>query len=274
MIFEAENYKSLIRDLLEDKKFAHGKRFSYQNLANACGVQKTYLSKVLNHSAHLTSDQLFLATEYLELGKEQSRFLFLLHEYERTKIHNRKKNIHEKIEELRSRNYSTQNYISAQSEAAEIKDFTEYHLNPIFQIVHMFLTISSYAAEIRRISGKLGLSMEVIQKTVDGLAQLGIVVWEEDKWVVKKDSIHLAANSKIFGAYRKLNSLKTQDQLERLPEEKKYSFSVIFSTSPKVRREIQDAFFSFLKTVQTRVKKSEEEHVYQMNFDLFTWSEN
>src|SRR5690606_36988841 len=113
---------------------------------------------------------------------------------------------------------------------------------------------------------------EVLTKTKT-LLELKIVRQEKGRYIVAEDGLHLSATSPIFNAYRKLLLLKCNEQLDKLAPEKKYSFSVSFSTTPQIRQEIQEAFLSFLKTVQKRVQKGAETEVYQMNFDLFTWSE-
>ncbi len=47
MVFEFDDYKSLLRHLLDEKK-RNIKGFALHKLAKACRIQKTYLSRVLN----------------------------------------------------------------------------------------------------------------------------------------------------------------------------------------------------------------------------------
>lgn len=65
--------------------------------------------------------------------------------------------------------------------------------------------------------------------------------------------------------------LKALDQIEKNPQHDDYCFSVIFSTHPKVRSQIQSKFLEFLNEVQKLVGEHPEENVYQMNFDLLEW---
>ena len=50
-----------------------------------------------------------------------------------------------------------------------------------------------------------------------------------------------------------------------------YSFSVVFSATESVRREIQSRFLSLVKDIEASVSHSKRSKTYQMSFDLMTW---
>jgi hypothetical protein len=52
-----------------------------------------------------------------------------------------------------------------------------------------------------------------------------------------------------------------------------YSFSVTFSGDRATRNWLQQEFLALLSRAEAKVKKAKNEEVYQMNFDLFSWTE-
>ena len=52
-IFKYLNYKVILKEKIKDLKEGRRGRFTFEALARACRIQKTYLSKVLNHDGNL-----------------------------------------------------------------------------------------------------------------------------------------------------------------------------------------------------------------------------
>ena len=73
-LFQLADYRDAIRQRLLELK-AQNPSSSFQNLAKRCGVQKTYLSRVLSGGkAELSSDQLFLALDYLGFPEPEREY--------------------------------------------------------------------------------------------------------------------------------------------------------------------------------------------------------
>lgn len=88
-IYAYQSYRTFIRDAIEGAKRVNT-GMNYSQLAKAVGVQKSYLSQVLAGKCHLNSDQLFKAAKCLGLDLEESEFLILLLEQEKTTIEERR----------------------------------------------------------------------------------------------------------------------------------------------------------------------------------------
>lgn len=73
-VFNSTDYKYFLREALHEKRRQVNASFTYERMARACGINKTYLSRVLNsEAAHLSEEQLYLAATYLGLDSEQQR---------------------------------------------------------------------------------------------------------------------------------------------------------------------------------------------------------
>ena len=107
------------------------------------------------------------------------------------------------------------------------------------------------------------------------LQQLHLVEFRDGKYRVVKDNMHLSVESPIYQAYRTLLRLKSVERIEKLPSDQSYNFSAIFSTSREVKEIIHRDFLNFLGEIQLKVKNDSgmAKEVYQLNFDLFSWSE-
>lgn len=73
--------------------------------------------------------------------------------------------------------------------------------------------------------------------------------------------------------HQSLMRMRSLARLQELPAEKRYSFSVTFSTSERIREQIQQKFLALLKEIEPLVKGGASENAYQINFDLFPWND-
>ncbi len=86
-----------------------------QQAAEASGVQKSYLSKVLNERADLNADQLYLAGQFFQWTEEQMEYALLLLEFDRSTVQIRKKLLRGKIEQIQQKHAEIKKVISAPS---------------------------------------------------------------------------------------------------------------------------------------------------------------
>ncbi len=270
-VYESADYKKILIQSLSDKKTHVSRQFTFQNMAAHCGVQKTYLSKVLNRQGHLTEDQLYLACDFLGFSEEEKRYMLLLYSWEKSQLPKRKENLKQSIQTLQNQNKKTEKRISVTSfESAEHKE-RDYHLDPYFILIHMFLTIRRFALDVRLVSQELSISETQLNHYLTKLEQMEIIRFHQGKYEVLKDNLHLPENSPIFTAFRTLMRLKALDQMNRVNSLDTYSFSVVFSSTPQIRQRIQSLILDMIKETQLLVSKGREEEVYQMNIDLLNW---
>lgn len=273
-VFEQLTYKDILKRALLEKKSRHGaKGFTFQKMAEHCRVQKTYLSKVLSRDGHLTSDQLFLACEYLGLNKEETEFTALLYEHERSQIERRKEGLANQIRTTRRAHHKTESHIKGESITVTSEAMAIYHLDPYLPIVHIFLTVDKFGKNPNEIANALDISKQKLADLIKKLEGLRIIQFKDGRYRSIVDNIHLKPDSPIFPAYRNLMRLKSLQQIEKLGTDQSYNFSVVFSTTPDVKDKIQKEFLELLSKSQKWIGNANETAVYQMNFDLFNWSE-
>jgi uncharacterized protein (TIGR02147 family) len=273
-VFSAQNYKILLRKLLELNKEKLGMDYSFRRMADFCRVQKTYLSRAINLSnkTHLSSDQIYLACQFLKLSREEADYVLLLSEFEKCQIPNRKNDLRKKIESMRVKNLKTENNLSLKEVVLGELEISEFYLDPLLQVIHLFLTISRFAKSPDRISEHLPIPSEVLNDKIKKLESLKLIRIEDKKIVVQQSQLHLSNESSFIHAYRLQMRLSSLEQMKRISQDQYYSFSALFSATEEVKTEIHDMFLNFLKEVQRKVASAEAKDVYQMNFDLLPWS--
>lgn len=271
-LFEYESYKAALKDAVLEKKAHLGLHYTFQKMAVACRIEKTYLSRVLNDTSHLSLEQLYLACAYLGFNADQQHYMQILLQLERASESPYKTNLKSELERVRIRLATTEQHIKSTSLSPDSPEMIEYFLLPEAQIVHMFLTIPRFAEDLRLISESLRISMERLLELMRKLEALGFIQLRDGLYRVVKNDMHFSSESRYFEAYRLASRMRSLQRQQQLSREEGYSFSVSFSSTPEVQARIRGEFMKLLSKIESWVKEGGEEEVYQMNFDLFPWS--
>ncbi len=273
-IYENEDYKQCLRSLMASRQQQFGARFTFEKMALACGIQKTYLSKVLNSPTHLNPDQLFSACEYLKLRPAETEFILLLRDSE-IAINPRRANLLKtKITKIRNENMKTESAIQVAREGSVENNKWEYYTDVDLQLVHMFMTIPTYSKEPNQICSKIGIDANRLQVILLKLQTWQIVQFRDGIYHVSDPKLHLPEDSPVFLAFGILNRIKTIEKIRQAKADKgdDYFFSVIFSASQKMQGRFKRKFLDLLKELQSEVIDSKSEEIYQLNIDFFKWS--
>lgn len=271
-MFDLDGYKPVLKASLLERQRRISRTYTFQNMAKACRVQKTYLSRVFNGDAHLNDDQLFLACAYLGFSEDESRYVSLLHLHERSSVAEKRERLRREIEAMRQEHLTVSRHLKAASVPLNASDYAEYYLDPSMQIVHMYLTIERYARDIGKVREQIGISEVEMTAVLARLTRLGFIAFRSGRYHVLKDGMHLPAESPLYRPYRTLLRVRALQRIEWLPPGETYNFSVLFTADDDARRRIQAHFLEFAKKVEEEVKGAPARDVYQLGFDLFKWS--
>ena len=76
--YHAEDYRDLIKIVIDGLK--EKSKITYAYVAKDCGIQSTYLTRVLKKDNHLSSDQVYSISRCLGFSPLQEQLLHLLHQ--------------------------------------------------------------------------------------------------------------------------------------------------------------------------------------------------
>jgi uncharacterized protein (TIGR02147 family) len=272
-IFRHLDYREILKILVNDRKKSDP-HFNFSVLAKALGVQKTFLSMVMNSKSHLSTDQLFSLTEFFGLAKQQHDYLILLLEYEKTGLAKRKKILRNRIAAIQLEHRSPKKVMQSEFIESTSNDaFAAYYLDPFMTIVHQYLALPEFGGDPKKVAQSLGITDRSIKKIVQTLISLQLIVpaTTPGAYRVSKENLWLSPDSPLNSAYYGLFRQISAYQLAKTPRDQRSVFSITFSADDKSRGLIHDAFLKFLREMESIVKVADSKEVYQINFDLFPW---
>ncbi len=258
--------------MLTDDRKSKRKAVTFEAMAEYCGIQKTYLSKVLNKEGNLSLDQLTRASEFLKLNAFETEFLENLYLLNITQILTRKLKYQQALEKARKEVLKSENSIKSESEDLHHLMIEKYYLDPFYQLIHIFLTIDSYAKNAQEIGKKLGLPKRNFDHYLMDLVDWKIIELKNGIYKVVKNNLHLPKDSDLNTTFRNSSRLASQSKMNASEADDFYAFSAIISCDDQTKQKIQKRFLDFLKQCQNDVIKSDSKEVFQLNFDLLKWS--
>lgn len=271
-IFNLKDYRRIFKTLVEErKKIDDGVNF--QKLALAIGSPKSYVSKVLNGTAHFSSDQAFLASQFMGMSSLETRYINTLVLLSRTKIKSHRILLEAEIESFQKEALETKQHLKKQM-IEEKSEIFEYYADPIYQIVHMGLLIEKYSREPARLAFELGVSTARISAAIQKLEQLGIVDVSGSKIEVNHQNVHLPRTSRIFKYWRDQSRLFSIHHLQNERDASAYNLAVTFTANEETRKKVRLKLLETIREVEKLVKEAPSEQIYQMNIDLFSWTQN
>jgi transcriptional regulator with XRE-family HTH domain len=272
-LFIQTDYKSAIRDLIEERK-AIDPSINFEKAAAAMGVQKSYLSRVLkDQAAHLTSDQLFRCCRFLALSAPETEFMELLLESAKSSVPERREILLKKIQRLQQRSAQTTQVLSELDKAVGPEEMKPFYLDATHQLVHICLTIPKFQTDsANRLSTALGFSKRKVNRSLRLLESLNLASQEKEGWKAREQKTHVPPESPYFLAWRSQLRMMGLNRQQVLEPSESYSFSVVFSATEEIKNQIQFRFLELLKTIQPEVVRADPQHCYQLNFDLIPWA--
>jgi hypothetical protein len=274
-IYELGCYKTVLRKrLMEKRRFISGK-YTLAKMAQACRVQSTYLSRVLNQEKpQLNEDQLYSACNFLGFNPDEQEYLFLLRSIQTCDLLAREEQLMNKLQVIRTRHTRTENSLVATKKSTDIVVDDRYYLDPDYILVHACLAIKGFANRPIALADALEMSKEKVISILSLLESCQLIAMVGEKVVLKIDALHLPRNSELFEFYRTAQRLAALEKIRHLGEKDSYNFSVTFTSNSTAMESIKFEFQKFLKVVQRITQSTEDEDAYQMNFDLFRWTKS
>ena len=267
--FSENNYRDAIKKSLDHLKSRFGiKRYSFQKMALHCGVEKSYISKVFSGGGHLSADQLFLVAEFLGLNQEEQNFLWLLFDQERSGLHARKLVLQRQIDEKRQGSLRSELTIKSPPLSENVAS-SKYYSDINHLLVHMALMIPAYTKNLAGLSEALKLDREQLDDILQTLASLGLADISISPPRVLKSALHLPSGSWLNSSLQQNLRVLVLENLRRA-EKADHHYGAVFAADFEARSKIKGLFIEFMGQVEQIVLKAPAEHVFGINFDLFS----
>jgi len=241
-------------------------------MADAARIPKSYLSRVIHGKADLNADQMYLICKFLNFDNDESEYMQLLLEMEKTGLKERRNKLVEIVSSRQLEKLDTKHHLETSLAAPTSNELGTYYLSPLMQIVHVCLSINRYARNPHQLATDLKISQSKLNNIILTLERLQLIKRSKESIQLLARKIHLPKDSDLYSAWRNQIRLLGMHQMGEVSPENLYSFSVVFSTTKTVRKAIQAKFLEFISEVEKLSANSIEEEAFQLNFDLFPWT--
>jgi transcriptional regulator with XRE-family HTH domain len=269
--FTEDDYRDAIKKRLAALKSRSGiKRFSFQKMAAYCSVEKSYFSKVFSGAGHLSSDQLFQIAEFLGLNQAEQEFLSLLFDRERSGLHSRKLLLQRKIDATRQQRLRSELAIKSPP-LTENFEASKYYSDLNHLLVHMALMIPAYGKSLSVVQQALNLDEGQIANILQTLSNLHLIDTSTNPPTVLKSALHLPADSWLHPTLQQNLRVFALEHL-RKSNNRDHHYGAVFAADAAARTKIKAMFIQFMGLVEPIVINAPAEHVYVINFDLFSTS--
>ena len=269
-IFGLSCYREIVKSLIIERK-QRDPSVSYQDLSQHIRIPKSHLSRVIHDRADLNFDQLYLMCKYFKLTDEESYYMGLLLDHERTGLVERKAAIKGLINGVQRQHMQTEKHISAASHSPDV-DMMMYYLEPIHQIVHVAFAIPRYQNNAQSLARDLSLEDAEFERILANLVALKLIHRTVNGVRLLVENLHLPRESVLYRPWLNQMKLASLNRLQQNTNKEGYAFAVTFSADEDTRKQILAKFFDFLRDTEEKAHSTHHEHVYQMSFELFSWT--
>ncbi len=189
-IFQFSNYRDVIKVWIESQS-TRGPR---NQLAQAAKCSPSWITRVLNGSVQMTSDQVYGISTVMHLDEGQTDYLLLLVENERTSSLEYKRRIERKIQEAKKKWADLNSSLKEESTLSR-EDNIIYYSSWIPSIVHVACMIKPLTlSEIAKLTR---LSEPTIAKVLSELKEMRLVNVQGVRWASTGRSVHLPAEGRM-----------------------------------------------------------------------------
>ena len=277
-MFLESNYRQIISSFIDERKKINP-AITYQALADAVRIQKSYLSKVMNGRADFNTDQLFMATRFLDFNKEQSEFLQLLLEYERSVYPERREVLKEEIEKIQEEKRDVKNALGKKIKEMgageyDASIYAEYYMEPSIQLVHVMLTIDHFRKNPSEIKEHLNIKEKRFSEILNKLSKMELIQIQDGEIDILERNLHLPKDSKLTFPNQVFLRQRGLERCRELEPSDRTMFMATFSSNPKAIKKLKEKFNEFIQEARELSSKGKSTDCYQLVFDLFPWTES
>lgn len=226
-------------------------------------MHPSYLSRILNHSTHLTPDQAAGLCEFWDFSSDETNYFLGLVNFERAGSPRLQKHIATEIATLKKRNETLGRRLSAiqVNEKEENVYYSSWH----FAAVHLSLTIAD-TRTARRIADRLSIPLEQVRATLETLSSLGLVTRSGETWTPTKQNVHLSNDSWMASINHVNWRVKMADLIQRRSADDLH-YTGVHTLSRADVRKVRDLLTESMVSTDQVIRPSKEEELFALAID-------
>lgn len=262
-IFLAKDYRNFLFSKLESKESIRGTK---SKLCDFLKIQTSFLSHVLKGRAEMSLDQAYKTAEFFSLNHIETEFFMILVQKEKAGTQSLKNYFDSKLKKIKEDQSTVKEKIQVHGEVEETQK-NIYYQSWVYAAVHL-LTAFSDTKTTEKISKKLKLPLEYIEKIVEFLVKSSLIEEVGGKLQIGKGRVHLDKQSPLIIQHHTQWRLKAIQSLE-LPKQNDLHFSSLYGIAEKDIEELKHFLLDLTSKSERVLKQSSPEKLVVMNLDLF-----
>lgn len=264
-IYKYDSYKGYLSDIITaNSKSLKGYRGEF---CKYVGCHSSYLPQVLNGEPHFNLEQADRINNLLSHNKLESRYFILLVQKARAGSKSLELFFKDQLEELKSQSLLLKNQLKEAQDIPEKAHHT-YYSTWYYAAIHVMLSIPEYSDNPFKISERLNLPLEIVNKVITFLLEIGLVEKKSKGYILVDKSFHLSSHSEFVQRHhvnwRSQSLLSAEKNIES-----DFHYSNITAISKDDFYKIKETLFESVKKCRKIIKPSKEETMVVIAMDLF-----
>lgn len=262
-IYAFNDYKDYLKSLLNQEEKSWG---LVSKLADACGCQRSYFSRVVNGEVHLTPDHAYNLSRYLNLSETEVEYFLCLLEKDRASTKTYRDRQIAKIKRIREEQEDLQSVVQRPAASFGEKEFF-YYSNWIVSAIHILVSIPEFQT-VQSISQKLQVDNFTVEHTLQILKSFDLVKYEKGKWQYSSGEMHVPKNSPLVNLHH--NNWKQRAMLDsqKLRTDGVH-FTVVQSIDAKAWEQIKFKLLEFIGDFAKIAGPADCEDLVCLTLDFF-----
>jgi uncharacterized protein (TIGR02147 family) len=235
-------------------------------MAEACGCQKSHLSRVLSGKFDLTLEQAAGLSDYFGFDEIESEYFLYLVQYVRAGTKQLKQKIARRIEHIRREQEDLSKRLNRPAIGVEEIEII-YYSAWYWSAIHILASIPSFQ-NVKAMALKLSLTEELVQNCLEILEQYNLVMRFGTIWKTTSTTIHLSRKSSLIALHH--NNWRSRAVLNaQESKDRGLHFTIVQSVSKSDFEKIKQIFLENIDTYSKIAGPSKEEDLACFCLDWF-----
>ena len=266
VIYAFRDYRKYIQKIMQLKP-----HISFQALAESTRINKTSLSKVMNHHVDLSEEQSFALGYELDLNEQELDYFCLMVRYARSGDSNHRNYLLKQMEQTQAIKLQGKSYFRSSLKVSRDQKLIPYFVDPYYQLVHMGLGIEQCSTQPELLYSQLGLSNHKGDMILKFLLHNNLIYKQNNTYFLTNNNMHLDKDSPYYESYRQNMLAQASGQMQRCMRQEVMATSAVFTCSQASFQMIQDKLYQLMLEVQKLCLQDQAEQLLQLNLNLLPW---
>jgi uncharacterized protein (TIGR02147 family) len=267
-VFLAHDYRAFLKATLKEERFGHGVK---GKLARSLGVQPSFLSSVFAGKQDLSLEHGLKAAEFLAFSEDESDFLLLLIQKERSGSQALRRHFQKQIEAMLKKRSRVRERIDAEK-SLNPDEHIEYFSSWRHPAVLMAVRNPS-CRNLEFLEKYLGIRRDEARESIDLLVRFGLVVPHAGGWKPTVQRLHLDRDSMATKASHIQWRHSAVRSLDKPVRKDDLHYSAVISTDRETAKKLRDLFLSAVEKSEPLIVGGGDSEIQVLALDFFRLSQ-